>query len=208
MSRRENEQVERALLTRHAESQASVEGLTNGDPLREVPLTHAGREQARALGGRLASEELDLSVVTEFRRTQETADLALEGRDVPRLILPALNDIRFGAYEGRLLADYRVWARAHGPEDVVPGGDESRADAVRRYARAFRALLERPEPSILVVAHSLPIRYALDAAEGGPPRPAVAQIPYAEPFRFDAEELGRAAELLEEWSGAPSWRST
>ena len=121
--------MERALLTRHAESQASVEGLTNGDPLRDVPLTEAGREQARALGLRLASEELDLCVVTEFRRTQETADIALEGRGVTRLVLPALNDIRFGDYEGRLLADYRVWARAHGPEDVVPGGDESRADA-------------------------------------------------------------------------------
>jgi len=200
--------VERVLLSRHAESQASVGGLTNGDPRREIALTEAGREQARALGRRLASEELDLCVVTEFRRTQETADLALEGRDVPRLVLPALNDIRFGTYEGRPLADYRVWARAHGPEDVVPGGDESRADAVARYATAFRFLLERPEPSILVVAHSLPIRYALDAVDASPPRPAVAQIPYAEPFLLDAEELGRAAELLEEWSGAPSWRST
>jgi broad specificity phosphatase PhoE len=198
--------VERALLTRHAESLASVDGLTNGDPLREVPLTHSGREQARALGRRLASEELDLCVMTEFRRTQETADLALEGRDVSRLVLPALNDIRFGAYEGRLLADYRAWARAHGPEDVVPGGDESRADAVRRYARAFRALLELPEPSILVVAHSLPIRYALDAAEDRPPRPAVAQVPYAEPFELDAEELSRAAALLEQWAAAPSWQ--
>ncbi len=202
--------MERALLTRHAESQASVEGLTNGDPLRDVPLTEAGREQARALGLRLASEELDLCVVTEFRRTQETADIALEGRGVTRLVLPALNDIRFGDYEGRLLADYRVWARAHGPEDVVPGGDESRADAVRRYARAFRVLLKRPEPSILVVAHSLPIRYALDAAEGSLPRPAVAQVPYAEPFPLDVEVLGRAAEHLEEWCCAswPSWRST
>lgn len=197
--------MERALLTRHAESQASVEGLTNGDPLRDVPLTEAGREQARALGLRLASEELDLCVVTEFRRTQETADIALEGRGVTRLVLPALNDIRFGDYEGRLLADYRVWARAHGPEDVVPGGDESRADAVRRYARAFRVLLKRPEPSILVVAHSLPIRYALDAAEGLPPRPAVAQVPYAEPFPLDADELSRAAALLKEWAAAPSW---
>lgn len=199
--------MDRALLTRHAESRASVDGLTNGDPRREVPLTEAGREQARALRERLATEELDLCVVTEFLRTQETADLALEGRDVPRLVLPALDDIRFGAYEGRLLADYRVWARAHGPEDVVPGGDESRAGAVRRYVGAFRTLLGRAERTILVVAHSLPIRYALDAAEGRPPRPAVAQVPYAESFTLDAEDLSRAAALLEEWAAAPSWRT-
>jgi broad specificity phosphatase PhoE len=207
MSPRENEQVERALLTRHAQSRASVDGLTNGDPRRHVPLTEAGQEQARALRERLAHEELELCVVTEFLRTQETAAIALEGRGVPRLVLPALDDIRFGAYEGRLLADYRVWARAHGPDDVVPGGDESRADAVHRYAGAFRTLLERREPSILVVAHSLPIRYALDAAEGRPPRPAVAQVPYAEPFALDAEEVSRAAALLEEWAASPSWQT-
>ena len=203
----ENERVERVLLTRHGESQASVDGLTNGDPRRKVPLTPAGREQARALGARLAGEELELCVVTEFLRTQETADIALEGRDVPRLVLPALDDIRFGEYEGRLLADYRVWARAHGPEDIVPGGDESRADAVRRYAGAFRTLLGLPERSILVVAHSLPIRYALDAAEGHLPGAAVEQIPYAEPFPLDAEQLSRAAGLLEEWTSGPAWRA-
>jgi broad specificity phosphatase PhoE len=198
--------VERALLTRHAESEASVEGLTNGDPRREVPLTETGREQARALGERLAAEELDLCVVTEFRRTEETADLALAGRDVPRLVLPALNDIRFGDFEGKLLSDYRAWARAHGPEDVVPGGDESRAEAVGRYARGFRTVLERPERSILVVAHSLPIRYALEAAEGGLPGPAVAQVPYAESFVLDADELGRGVARLEEWAAAPRWQ--
>jgi broad specificity phosphatase PhoE len=199
--------VERALLTRHAESEASVDGLTNGDPRREVALTAAGREQARALAERLADEEIDLCVVTEFRRTRETADIALEGRDVPGLVVPELNDIRFGEYEGGPLADYRAWARSHGPEDVAPGGGESRAQTVARYAEAFVKLVERPERSVLVVAHSLPIRYALDAAEGRAPRPATKQVPYAEPFPLDVDELRRAARLLEGWAAAPSWKS-
>ena len=107
--------MKRALLTRHAESLASVDGLTSGDPRRPVALTEAGRAQARALRERLADEGLELCVVTEFLRTQETADIALEGRDLQRLVLPALDDIRFGDYEGRLLADYRVWAGRTGP---------------------------------------------------------------------------------------------
>ena len=199
--------MERALLTRHAESQASVDGRTNGDPRREVELTAAGREQARLLGERLAAEEIDLCVVTEFTRTQETASIALQGRQVPTVVLPGLNDIRFGEYEGRLLADYRVWARSHGPEDVVPGGGESRAETVLRYAEEFHALLERTERSILVVAHSLPIRYALDAAEGRAPRPATEQVPYAEPFPLEADDLRRAADLLRQWAAAPSWQA-
>jgi 2,3-bisphosphoglycerate-dependent phosphoglycerate mutase len=199
--------MERALLTRHAESKASVEGLTNGDPRRVVELTALGREQARTLGDRLADEAIDLCVVTEFRRTQETADIALEGRHVPRLVLAGLNDIRFGEYEGGPLADYRVWARAHGPEDAVPGGGESRAETVARYAEAFHELLERTERSILVVAHSLPIRYALDAAEDGAPQPATEQVPYAQPLPLSADELRRAARLLQQWAAAPSWFS-
>jgi broad specificity phosphatase PhoE len=197
--------VERALLTRHAESEASVAGLTNGDPKREIQLTELGREQARRLAERLAGVEIDLCAVSEFRRAQETADIALAGRDVPRIVLPGLNDIRFGEFEGGRLADYRAWARAHGPEDVVPGGGESRHATVGRYVEAFRALLARREPTILVVAHSLPIRYVLDAAEGNPPRPAVEQIPYAEPFELDADGLSRAVEVLERWCSAPAW---
>jgi broad specificity phosphatase PhoE len=198
--------VERVLLARHAESEFSVRGLTNGDPEIEVALTERGREQARLLGQSLAETELDLCAVSEFQRTQETADLALEGRDVPRIIVPELNDIRFGEFEGRLLADYRAWARAHGPEDVVPGG-ESRADSVRRFVTAVRKLLGRPEPAILVVAHSLPIRYALNAAAGGSPKPAMEQVPYAEAFPLSAAELTQAVEHLEMWALAPAWSS-
>ena len=46
-----------------------------------------------------------------------------------------------------------------------PGG-ESLDDAARRYARADRGLLERPEQAVLVVCHEIPIRYALNAAAG------------------------------------------
>ena len=196
--------MKQALLARHAESEFSVRGLTNGDPELDVALTERGREQARHLGQQLAHTEIDLAVTSEFRRARETADLALEGRDVPRLVLPQLNDIRFGEFEGRLLKDYRAWARAHGPEDAVPGG-ESRAESVRRYAGGFREILARPERTILVVAHSLPIRYVLNAAAGGLPKPAMEQVPYAEAFPVSAAELTQAVERLEAWTLAPAW---
>jgi broad specificity phosphatase PhoE len=198
--------VEGVLLTRHAESEFSVRGLTNGDPELEVALTERGREQARLLGRHLAETEIDLCAVSEFQRAQETAGLALEGRDVPRIVVPELNDIRFGEFEGRLLADYRAWARAHGPEDAVSGG-ESRAESVRRYIAGFRKILARTEATILVVAHSLPIRYALNAAAGGSPKPAMEQVPYAEALPLSAAELTQAVEHLETWSLAPAWSS-
>jgi broad specificity phosphatase PhoE len=202
----DNAVVQQALLTRHAESEFSVRGLTNGDPEIDVALTERGREQARRLGEQLAATEIDLCAVSEFQRAHETADLALAGRDVPRLILPELNDIRFGEFEGRLLSDYRVWARAHGPEDEVRGG-ESRAESVRRYVTAFQTIAARPEPTILVVAHSLPIRYVLNAAAGRLPKPAMEQVPYAEAFPLSSAELAQAVERLETWLLAPTWPS-
>ena len=195
----------RVVLARHAESERSVAGLTNGDPRVPVALTPEGREQARRLGEELRDEPFELCVVSEFERTRETADLALEGRDAPRLVVPELNDIRFGGFEGRLLTDYRAWAHAHGPEDVCPGGGESRAQTVERYVRGYRILLARPEQALLVVVHGLPVRYVLEALEGRNPAAAVAQVPYAEPFRLSAAELAQAVDRLEAWVQAPVW---
>jgi broad specificity phosphatase PhoE len=199
--------VDRVVLARHGESELSHVGRTNGDPSLAVGLTEAGREQARQLGRDLADEGVDLCATSEFLRAQETADLALEGRQVPRLVLAELNDIRFGEFEGRLLTEYRAWAHSHGPEEPAPGDGDSRAQTVARYVRAYRAILKRPEVTVLVVAHGLPVRYVLDAVAGRDPAAAVAQVPYAEPFRLSAAQLEDAVSRLDAWLIAPAWSS-
>lgn len=196
--------MERVILARHGESEFSVRRLVSGDPtLSGGGLTEAGREQARDLGRLLAGEHIDLCVTSEFRRTQETADLALAGRDVPRLALRDLNDIQVGEYEGRTLDEYRAWVRAHGPSDPSPGGGESRAAVAARYARALRTLLERSEPTILVVAHSLPIRYVLLAASERDPTAVVDLVEYAVPHSFSREDIERVVARLEAWCASP-----
>ena len=193
------------ILARHAESRFSVTGTCNGDPASCEGLTDEGREQARALGRLLADDPLELCATTEFRRTQETADLALEGREVPRLVVPELNDIRFGSYEGALLTEYRSWAHAAAPDDACPGGGESRAEAAGRFARGFRVLLERNEDVVLAVAHALPIRYVLSALLEQDPAAVVEPVAYAEPSRFTAGQLERAVLRLARWSERPAW---
>jgi broad specificity phosphatase PhoE len=197
--------MDEVILARHGESELSVVGRTNGDPATACSLTETGRQEARRLGEMLAPARIDLCVVSEFQRAQETADLALEGRGTPRLVSPDFNDIRFGSFEGHALTDYRAWAHAHGPEVHAPGGGDSRADTVRRYIRGYRMILGRPERSILLVAHGLPVRYILDADNGRDPAAAVAQVPYAEPFQLDTMELVTAVERLEVWASSPSW---
>jgi broad specificity phosphatase PhoE len=193
--------VERAILVRHAESEASAGGILNGIASLEIGLTEAGREQSRLLAARLPA--LDLVATSAFRRAVETAAIAAPG--VPRLVLQDLNEIGFGDYEGGRYPPYREWAGAAGPADPSPGGGESRVDAVDRYVRAFRALLGRSEPTVLVVAHGLVVRYLLNAREGVDPAPLLEGVPCAEPYQLGVEELERAIARLEAWAREPRW---
>jgi broad specificity phosphatase PhoE len=199
--------MDEVILARHGESELSVVGIVNGDPAVACALTAIGREQARRLGERLANTELDLCVTSEFERARETADLALAGRAVPRMVLRELNDVRFGRFEGGSLADYRVWAAANAPTTDAPGGGESRAATVQRFVEAYRKILARPERTVLVVTHGLPIRYLLNMLEGQAPAPLVEQVTYAEPYVLGHADLLKAAESLEQWAVRPAWRN-
>ncbi len=197
--------MRRAILVRHGESLLGSEGRLNGVPSLTNPLTPAGEAQARRLGEAVASVPINLCVTSELERVRQTADLALAGRDVPRLVLPELNEIDFGRWEGRPFREYREWAWSHGPEEPCPGGGESRADALRRLVRGWRAVLARPEETVLVVGHGLALRYVLDAAEGGDPKPMLAEVPLAESLEFSAERLEAAVARLDRWLEAPAW---
>jgi len=192
--------VQLYILTRHAHSTLNLEGRVNGDPSVPVPLTEEGRAAAARLGLQLANIPLELCVHTRFARTSETARIAVAARDMPIRVEeePLLDDIDVGDLEGATLADYRAWKREHSRQDAFPGG-ESLDDAARRYARAFMRLVERPESTVLVVCHEIPIRYALNGAGGSTDLDGPAHaIPNATPYLFDERGLRRAAERIAE----------
>jgi broad specificity phosphatase PhoE len=186
------------LLARHGQSLFNVSGVVNGDPARDRGLSEAGEAAAAALGVELAAIPIDLCVTSRFPRAQETARLALRGRDpdVPHEIDADLDDIRIGDLEGRTLADYRVWKHEHTRADRFPGG-ESLDEAAARYADAFGRLAARTEDTILCVCHEIPVRYAINAAGGSlDPDQPFHDVPNATPFLFDAEAVQRAAAAL------------
>ena len=190
------------MLTRHAHSTLNVERRVNGDPSVPAPLTADGRAEAARLGHQLSQLPFELCVVTRFARTQETADAILAGRDVPRLEEPLLDDIDVGELEGSSLDAYRAWKRAHERDEPFPGG-ESLDDAARRYATAFRRLVDRPERALLVVCHEIPVRYALNAAAGSADLDAPEHaIPNATPYLFDDAALALAAARVAVLAGA------
>ena len=189
--------MELYVLARHGESTLNFENRINGDPALPVALTGKGREQARLLGQQLAHIRLDLCICTRFSRTRETAEIALGRRDVPIEVEPLLDDIDVGELEGIPLEDYRAWKREHSRSDPFPAGESLDAAALR-YAQAFRKLLERPVTSVLVVTHEIPLRYALNAADGSDDLDGPAhQLANATPYLFDQDALARAVEGIE-----------
>ena len=194
--------MNRLLLVRHAHARSNADDRISSTPPGEG-LSDLGVEEALALRETLAYEPIGLGVATRLARAQETLELALGGRDVPRLVLPELDEIGFGSFEGGALADYRTWAWSNEPDALCPGGGESRVAVAERLAAALDVLLARPEETVLAVSHALPIRYVLDAADGLFPAARIAHVPHATPLALDAEAVERAAETLRVWGTAP-----
>lgn len=192
----------RLLLARHAHASSNERDVVSSRPPGEG-LSPAGVEQALALGRSIAGEDLALGVSSRLERSRQTLALALGGLAVERLVLPALDDIDFGPFDGGPLAAYREWAWSAPPEEEPRGGGESRAAAALRAAEALDELLARPEATVLAVGHALPVRYVLDAAHGLDPSARITPVPHATAHELGAEQVERAAARLRAWAASP-----
>jgi 2,3-bisphosphoglycerate-dependent phosphoglycerate mutase len=187
--------MEGIILSRHGESVAIAEGIENGNPGADQGLTDLGQEQARELGRRIVDNPIDLCVVSLFPRVHQTADLALAGRDVRRIVDPNLNDIRYGEFEGRPKESYIAWVQSHDLTTPLPGG-ESRMQVAARLCTAMEGLLDRSEHHALVVTHELLIDDLLHAMQDQPPAQVHGDIPYATPYPLAAPDVARGVMFL------------
>jgi broad specificity phosphatase PhoE len=119
------------ILIRHGETEWSKSGQHTGRT--DVPLTEAGREQARAAGPiirrLLGAKAPSLVVSSPRRRALDTAELA---GFRPQLVDPDAAEWDYGDYEGLTSAEIRqlepqwtIWS------GTVPGGESAAAVTVR-----------------------------------------------------------------------------
>ena len=159
------------VMARHGESVLNLERRINGDPTQTVDLTERGRLEAAQLGQQVQEWHVDVCLHSRFPRTEQTARIALEGRDVRFEVEPLFDDIDVGDLEGSRIEDYREWKHGHPRSEAFPGG-ESLNDAAARYAlngAAGSSSLDGP-------AH---------------------EIANAAPYLFDEDGLSRAAAGIE-----------
>jgi broad specificity phosphatase PhoE len=137
-------------LIRHGETEWARLGRHTGRT--DVPLTDLGREQARALGRRLAGHAFGLVLTSPLSRARETASLA--GFGSVAVADPDLMEWDYGSLEGRETAEIRAsypgWTIWQGP---WPGGETidqvaARADRIVAWARSAKR-----DRDVLVFAH-------------------------------------------------------
>ena len=165
----------RIYLVRHGATVSSAEDSFNGET--DIALSELGREQARALGRRLAGEKIDAFYASPLSRAMETARLiaASHGKDVAPV--PALREISHGRWEGKRRAEvatlfpeeYRRWESD--PYTVAPEGGETGLSVTARALPALLEIAERhPGETVLAVSHKATIRLLVAAILGFDPR--------------------------------------
>jgi len=130
------EQMGRIMLIRHgrtAENKQSYVGW------KDIPLSPAGVEQARAVAVRLAEERIDAVYSSPLSRALATACPLAEQRGLSVRVRDALREIDYGQYQGMLKSERKLRLKEQHLFLPLPGG-ESLFDVYQRVERLLREL--------------------------------------------------------------------
>lgn len=150
------------VLVRHGQSLWNLEDRFTG--WVDVPLTDAGREEARGAAKRLSGMPLDVAYTSTLNRAQETLQLIIDTLAVSLPVIrdQALNERHYGDLQGlnkaRTAEKYgkeqvHIWRRSY---DIPPPNGESLEMTAQRTLPFFeRCILGdiRQGKNVLVVAH-------------------------------------------------------
>jgi broad specificity phosphatase PhoE len=146
------------ILVRHGETDWNASEIFRGQA--DVALNDVGVEQAKRLGEHLSGEKIDIIYSSPLRRAVKTAEAIARPQSLDVNIVPSLNDIDCGRWQGLSLAEvrerypdvYQDWLDT--PEQMrIPGG-ESLGDVSRRVMPFLEdAVTRRGEGRMVLVSH-------------------------------------------------------
>ena len=128
-------------LVRHGETVDNARQIMQGQT--QGCLNEKGREQARVVAERLATEPVDAIVASDLRRAIQTAEMIAEPHGLPVVTTPLLRERDWGGFTGRFIPELKgeVW-----PDDI-----ESE-EALLSRARTFLIYITATYPGKRVVA--------------------------------------------------------
>lgn len=143
------------ILVRHGESEGNIRRIMQGN--LDLPLTDAGREQARLVGARLASMPVAAIYSSPLSRAFETAETIALHHAIELHVMSALREGGWGEAQGLTWAEVMArWDVASGRPlaEVIPGA-ETPQSLRTRAAAAVDELLDRHALDLAVcVSHA------------------------------------------------------
>ncbi len=146
-------------IMRHGQTDWNVRKKLQGQT--DIPLNEEGRKMAREAAEKYRDVHFDICFCSPLVRARETAELLLEGRDVPIVVDERLIEMSFGVYEGIensfAIPDCPINVLFWHPEqyEKVEGGE----NLEELYARTGNFLEEKVYPliregkDVLIVGH-------------------------------------------------------
>ncbi|MDB5033222.1 MAG: phosphoglycerate mutase [Chlorobi bacterium] len=197
------------ILLRHGQSQWNLENRFTG--WEDVPLSEAGREEARRAGEKLRGVRIDVVYTSELRRAIDTATIALEAAGHPEMALiknMALNERHYGDLQGLNKAEtalkygdeqVHIWRRSF---NIAPPGEkgESLEMTIKRVMPYFTGHIVadlRAGKNVMVVAHGNSLRSILYQLDKYTERTIMdLNIPTGVPLIYQMESKGDELEVI------------
>ena len=160
---------------RHGETTWNTEWRLQGSS--DIPLNENGKEMARDTGKGLLDIPFDLCFTSPLSRARETAELVLQGRNVPIIADERLREISFGEWEGNStkgpdspIPRDMLNCFFNKPEDYVPPkGAEPLVSLCLRTKNFLEEIIANPEyqdKTILITSHGCAARGVMQKVYG------------------------------------------
>ena len=155
--------MSKLFLVRHGNTKLNSAGRYWGRT--DVELSADGTRQAERLRDRLAAQKIDIAYTSNLQRASATARIIATNHQVDIVTCPELREINFGKIEGLTFKEvsqlYPEVAEAWSKRSLTlkyPGG-ESITELNNRVSKFLERLEKHaPKETILIVAHSAPLR--------------------------------------------------
>jgi broad specificity phosphatase PhoE len=162
----------RLLLVRHGETVWNQENRWQGQA--DVPLSEAGRDQARRLARRLLAEGRAVRAIytSDLSRAFHTAEILGEALGIPPAPDVGWREMNIGAWSGLTTAEVIArhadeWERLRAGEDLPRGGGETFAQFQERIIRSVKYLVKKHAgEQIMIVSHGGAVRAFLLRCRG------------------------------------------
>ncbi len=160
-------------ITRHGQTEWNQEKRLQG--WKDAPLTELGCKQAEALGRRLKEIDIDHIYCSPLGRTRKTAEIALDGNNIPIYFDERLKEINMGEWEGmkaeKVKEKYpkyydKFW---NAPDKYVPKTGESYPEVQDRVKDVLNEIVKNnSDETILIVSHGCASKIMLSKFEDRP----------------------------------------